>query len=165
MKAFFKTEYSDFSNKALLRLASDIIKVLKENSVFKKVNLFMKALRAIGGLLFELNNFTIKGYYSDCLISYNKEEIEELRLYYKSKDKKFISQKIRLSRPAFDKEGNFIKSKTKSVNAFVANYVHFLDATICHYIIEKTTENDSFQISTIHDSFFVKPKEAYLRML
>lgn len=41
--------------------------------------------------------------------------------------------------------------------------MHFLDATICHYIIEKTTENDSFQISTIHDSFFfVKPKEAYL---
>lgn len=159
---FFKKKNLVTSKAALTALACDIINTLKQNVLFKKVNLFMRALRAIGGFLFEFNDFTIKGYYSDCSISYNKEEIEELRLYYKSKSltKRYISQKINLSRPVISKDGKFVKSKTKSVNAFVANYVHFLDGTICHYVVENTLQNKSFKIGTIHDSFLISPNEA-----
>ena len=38
-------------------------------------------------------------------------------------------------------KGNFIKSKTKAVNAFVA--IHFLDAYVCHMVIQKLSNNSS----------------------
>ncbi len=121
-------------------------------------------LRAIGGFLFALNTFVIKGPYSDSCILYNKEEIERIRLYYRDKTR-YKTQKISLYRPVRDSEGNFVRSKTKSVNAFVANYIHFLDATVCHFVVETfeahvAAKSWPLEIATIHDSFFIKPEKA-----
>jgi hypothetical protein len=147
------------SNSVLLKLANHIIKHLKSCALFSRVSVFMKMLRAIGGFLFDLDAFIIKGYYSDTHIAYYKEESEVLFLYYKDKSSstsKYKRQKISLTRPAQDEQGNFLKSKTKSIIALVANYVHFLDALICHNVIDGLNAN--VPIGTIHDSFFVKPK-------
>nr|YP_009560612.1 hypothetical protein [Ulva compressa]ATP01498.1 hypothetical protein [Ulva compressa] len=69
---------------------------------------------------------------------------------------KFI---ISLTRPIRDADGNLVKSKTKTVNSFIANYVHFLDATVCHYVVDNFLLNDNASIATIHDSFLIKPDQ------
>lgn len=116
----------------------------------------MKALRSIAVYLFDMESVTFNNSYNSSKTVYYKEEIEKIRLYYKFEDKGYKSQYISLAKPARDKNGFLIKSKTKTLNAFVANYVHFLDANICHYVIEKFSEK-GLPIGTIHDSFFVKP--------
>lgn len=75
------------------------------------------------------------------------------------------TQKISLVKKSFDPSGNIIKSKTKTVNSFVANDVHFLDATMCHYIINAPLNNknsNSFKLATIHDCFFIQPQNEQL---
>lgn len=109
----------------------------------------------MGAFLFELDSFIIKGYYSDTHIAYYKEETEVLYLYYKENTSKYRRQKISLTRPALDEQGNFQKSKTKAVVVLVANYVHFLDALICHYVIDNLSAD--LPVGTIHDSFYIKP--------
>nr|YP_010003138.1 hypothetical protein JXY92_mgp26 [Ulva torta]AZP40269.1 hypothetical protein [Ulva torta] len=159
LKEFFAKENLYPKEIALIILASQIIKTLKNDPVFANVNLFMKALRAIGAFMFEFDDFSIKGYYNDSHIVYYKEEVEEIRIYYKQKGKKYKSQKIYLSKPARDISGCLIKSKTKSINAFVANYIHFIDASICHYVVDNFNNKRTFKMGTIHDCFFIKPTE------
>ena len=130
---------------------------LKTDPLFVKVSVFMKMLRAMGAFLYELDSFIIKGYYSNTHIAYYKEETEELYLYYKDNASKYRRQKVSLTRPALDEQGNFQKSKNKAITALVANYVHFLDALICHYIIDNLPAKAP--LGTIHDSFFVKPAD------
>lgn len=83
LKEFFAKENLYPKEIALIILASQIIKTLKNDPVFANVNLFMKALRAIGAFMFEFDDFSIKGYYNDSHIVYYKEEVEEIinRIY------------------------------------------------------------------------------------
>ena len=58
----------------------------------------MRALRAVGGFVFELCSLLEN--YSDCSISYNKEEIEEIRLHHNTKSmpksaQRNLSQKMK----------------------------------------------------------------------
>lgn len=67
-------------------------------------------------------------------------------------------------RPAKDENGNFVRSRHKTINSLVANYVHFLDATVCHYVLTRFSEN-KLSICTIHDSFYVHPShKEFLRL-
>ena len=119
----------------------------------------MKMLRSIGKLLFDLDLFIIRGPYSDSFIVYHKEETERLRIYLK-RGKRYQSQQISINKIVKDQEGSSEKSKTKTINAFVANYVHFLDGVVCHYIIKKLGQEGALALGTIHDCFFVKPEKA-----
>jgi DNA-dependent RNA polymerase len=157
LKEFFAEGHLYPSDSALIKLAAQMIKTLKDDPIFTKVGVFMKGLRAIAGLLFRLNKLTIRGAYGDTDIVYYKEEKEQICLYYKQNGQKYKSQKINLSRPIRDVQGHLIRSKTKAVNAFVANYIHFLDASACHYVIEKLKIKNTLNLGTIHDSFFIKP--------
>lgn len=116
-------------------------------------------LRSIGKLLFDLDLFIIRGPYSDSFVVYHKEETERLRIYLK-RGKRYQSQRISINRIVKDQEGNLEKSRTKTINAFVANYVHFLDGVICHYIIKKLEQEGTLELGTIHDCFFIKPEKA-----
>lgn len=146
-------------NKLLIALASQILKLLKNDETFKTINHFMKMLRSIGKLLFDLDLFIIRGPYSDSFVVYHKEETERLRIYLK-RGKRYQSQRISINRIVKDQEGNLEKSRTKTINAFVANYVHFLDGVICHYIIKKLEQEGTLELGTIHDCFFIKPEKA-----
>ena len=146
-------------NKLLITLASQILKLLKNDETFKTINNFMKMLRSIGKLLFDLDLFIIRGPYSDSFVVYHKEETERLRLYLK-RGKRYQSQQISINRIVKDQEGNPEKAKTKTINAFVANYVHSLDGVVCHYIIKKLSQEGALELGTIHDCFFVKPPQA-----
>ena len=54
-----------------------------------------------------------------------------------------------------------MRSKTKTVNSFVANYIHFLDGQICHFIIEQMNKfANCTSLGTIHDCFYIKPRNA-----
>ena len=159
LKVFFAKGYLYPSERALVQLAAQIIKTLKEDPIFTKIGVFMKGLRATARLLFDLNKLTIRGAYGDTNIVYYKEEKEQINLYYKKVGRKYKSQKINLSRPIRDAQGTFIKSKTKAVNAFIANYVHFLDASVCHYVIDALAVDSTLNLGTIHDCFFIKPEK------
>lgn len=49
-----------------------------------------------------------------------------------------------------------IQSKNKTVNAFVANFVHFIDGQICNFVIEQFVNLKYTHIATIHDCFYIK---------
>lgn len=51
-----------------------------------------------------------------------------------------------------------IRSKTKTVNGFVANFIHFIDGQICHFVIEQFCMLGYTDIGTIHDCFYIKPE-------
>ena len=142
-----------------VKLASTLLKILKEHSMLAKANHFMKLLRSIGKFLFDLDLFIIRGPYSSSHIVYNKEEIQKIRLYLK-KGKRYQVQQINISRIVKDQTGEPLKAKTKTINAFVANYIHFLDGVICHYIIKKLEQESVLALGTIHDCFFIKPSQA-----
>jgi hypothetical protein len=61
-------------------------------------------------------------------------------------------------------EGKRVRSKGKSRSSFIANYVHFLDGTICHFVTDRLSSpargNVDFNLATIHDCFYTKPEEA-----
>lgn len=78
---FCKSKSKGPDNKLLITLASQILKLLKNDETFKTINNFMKMLRSIGKLLFDLDLFIIRGPYSDSFVVYDKEETERLRLY------------------------------------------------------------------------------------
>ena len=147
------------SKKFLIVLANQIVKLLKNDSRFLKVNNFMRMLRSIGKLLFDLNSLTIRGPYNDSFVVYHKEEIERIRLYLK-KGKRYRSKQVSISRVVKNHNGNPERSKTKTINAFVANYIHFLDGVICHYIIKRLEQEGTLELGTIHDCFFIKPSQA-----
>lgn len=159
LKQFFAKGSLYPDNKLLIALASQILKLLKNDETFKKINNFMRMLRSIGHLLFDLDLFIIRGPYSDSFVVYHKEETERLRLYLK-RGKRYQSQQISINRIVKDQEGNPEKSKTKTINAFVANYVHFLDGVVCHYIIKHLEKDGTLALGTVHDCFFVKPEKA-----
>lgn len=58
-----------------------------------------------------------------------------------------------------DDQGNLIKHSRKAVTAFVANYVHYMDAFVCHFVIDQLRINDTLELGTVHDSFFIKPSQ------
>ena len=59
LEAFFAKGSLYPSKKFLIVLASQIVKLLKNDLTFLKVNNFMRMLRSIGKLLFDLNLLTI----------------------------------------------------------------------------------------------------------
>lgn len=74
--------------------------------------------------------------------------------------------KISINRIVTGPNGEPEKAKTKTINAFVANYIHFLDGVICHYIIKRLEKSGILALGTIHDCFFIKPYQAeYLKKL
>jgi hypothetical protein len=154
LREFFEKDKVFAYDSTLIKIANHIIVHLKTSPLFVKVSVFMKMLRAIGPMLYDLDAFVIKGFYSHTKIAYYKEETQTIFLYYKG-DKGYKKQKVSLTRAARDTEGNLIKSKTKAITALIANYIHFLDALICHYAIDNLKD---IPVGTIHDSFFIKPK-------
>ena len=159
LKQFFAKGSLYPDNKLLIALASQILKLLKNDETFKTINHFMRMLRSIGKLLFDLDLFIIRGPYSDSFVVYHKEETERLRIYLK-RGKRYQSQRISINKIVKDQDGNLEKSRTKTINAFVANYVHFLDGVVCHYIIKQLEKDGTLALGTIHDCFFVKPEKA-----
>lgn len=159
LKEFFVKGDLYPKNSIRLKLASKIINVLKKDVFLTKSNIFMKTLRAFGQFLFDLDLYSIRGPYNNSNISYHKEEIQRIRLYFARKKGKYRSQQVSMSRIVRDSTGNPVKSKTKTINAFVANYIHFLDGVICHYIIKKLEQEGTFALGTVHDCFFIKPSK------
>ena len=135
LKRFFEKSLLFPSNQILIRIANKMLSIFKQHPAFKELMLFMRARRAFAALLFQCNIVIIRGPYRRSLIEYNKEEMEQIRIYFK-KNNKYNTQKISLVKKSLDPSGNIIKSKTKTVNSFIANYIHFLDATICSSIIK-----------------------------
>lgn len=59
----------------------------------------------------------------------------------------------------YDKSNNPIRCIRKEGTAIVANYIHFLDATICHYIIENFKHRP---LATVHDCFIISYSDKQL---
>lgn len=76
------------------------------------------------------------------------------------KEKCYQSKQVSISGAVKNHNGNPEKSKTKTINAFVTNYIHFLDGVICLYIITKLGQKGTLALGIIHDCFFIKPFQA-----
>lgn len=115
---------------------------------------FMQGMRALITLIAETQNVNIVGPYGISNIVYYKETASQARLYHRTPRGGFTSTKVSLYDIERDDAGSPIQSRRKNVTAFVANYVHFLDATVCHFVVDKFTAAGN-KIGTIHDSFFI----------
>lgn len=157
LEVFFAKEKLFPKSDFRIKLANQLLKALKEHPMLAKANHFMKLLKSIERFLFGLDLFIIRGPYSCSYIGYHKEEIQKIRLYLK-KGKRYQVQQISINRIVKDQKGEPLKAKT--IYAFVANYIHFLDGVICHYIIKKLGQEGTLALGTIHDCFFIKPSQA-----
>jgi hypothetical protein len=163
LKLFSKKGSFFPNNQILIPMANKILSIFKKHPALKEITLFMQAMRAFAPLLFKCDKVNFIGPFHESRVEYNKEDSQTIRVYF-SKNGKYHSQKITLIRKALDLSGNIIKSNIKTINAFVANYIHFLDATMCHYIIKNLLPEDNyyklanFKLATIHDCFFIQPK-------
>lgn len=142
----------------LLKLANLIIKILKNHASLAKINLFMQTMRTIAHMLHDSGDLTIVGPFSHCNICYHKEIQERIRIYGRSKTGITYKQ-VSLTTLAVDDHNRPIKSRSKAVNSFVANYIHYLDALVCQHVIKRFATEHNFQLATVHDCFFVPPEK------
>lgn len=143
-----------------------IVNTLKEHPDLACANNFMKVMRAVAGLLFDAGgNVFITGPYVRSEIRYHKEVYSRLNLYLPylddNKRRRYKRQQVTLT-SVCDVASNGAKnapklSRVKTVNSFVANYIHYLDGLICHYVIEKLAERKDFALATVHDCFYIRP--------
>jgi len=77
---------------------------------------------------------------------------------YKKKNKRLHRQKISLTKQKRSLSGKPVPSKRKTITAFVANYIHYLDGLVCQFIIEQFCSKNTIYIGTIHDCFYIKPE-------
>ena len=160
LKEFFKKGgLAGIAESHLHQFATKTIKELKAHPMLKKLIGLMKQLRIIANMLYEFNLVDIMGPYNDFHIQYHQEKIQRLYLYLKV-GKRYRTKRVSISQIARDESGVALQSKTKTLNSFVANYVHFLDGVICHYISEELSKAEDFSLGTIHDCFFIKPEKA-----
>ena len=158
LKEFFAKNYLYLSNSVLLKLANFILNKLKMHTTLSKANDFMALIRKFAKVLFDFDNVVLIGPYNECTIGYNQVTTERLNIYYHKKHAGVTRQQISLNTLKKDERGIPIQSKNKTVTAFVANFVHFIDGQICHFIIEQFGILKYTDIATIHDCFYVKPE-------
>ena len=154
-------------SKELIAFASSVQKWVKEQSFMHDANIFIKSLRGFARSLCDIQPQIVienKFYYSE--IDYCQIENFSSRVYQrKTKTQKEGIRRIALQRRKRDGSGIVLRSKRKATGAFVANYIHFffLDAFVCHSVLQDYADPESEagpRISSIHDSFFVPPKNA-----
>lgn len=138
----------------LIKLARQIIDLVKTDLTFRKVNHFISMLRSVANLLFDSNLLTIRGPYCDFVINYHQEEISLQRL------DPFESKPISIHRVIKSNEAQPRKSKTKAIDTFAQNYIHFLEGVVCNYVIKKQQldKKNNFALGIIDNGFFIKPK-------
>ena len=158
LKEFFAKNYLYLSNSALLKLANFIINQLKTHTTLSKANDFMAFIRNFAKMLFDINNVVITGPYNECTVGYNQITIERLSIYSHKKHAGIQRQQICLNTLKKNERGIPIQSKNKTVNAFVANFIHFIDGQICHFVIEQFINLGYTNLGTIHDCFYIKPE-------
>ena len=168
LKAFFKTKNYYPNIKFLCRVANKIINTLKAHPSLEKANSFMKLTRALASFLYDIDDITIRGPFIISHIQYHKETTERLSLYVPFEDaltgrRRYKRQQVTFKTVAKDSTtGTPIKSRIKSVNSFVANYIHYLDGVVCHSVIESLSKKRGVPLGTIHDCFYIKPENAEL---
>nr|ATP01456.1 hypothetical protein [Ulva flexuosa] len=156
LKEFFAKNYLYPINSSLLTLANFIINRLKTHTTLNKANDFMELIPNFAKVLFDFDNVVIIGPYNECTIRYNQVTTEQLSVYSHKKGAGLQRQRINLNTLKKDERNFPIRSKNKSVNAFVANFVHFIDGQICNFVIEQFGILQYTNIATIHDCFYVK---------
>lgn len=87
-------------------------------------------------------------------MDYVKLKTVQYRLYFRTSTGR-RSQKVSVAEPVL-KDGRAQRDETKSKTAVTANYIHFLDAIVCHRVIKAMVPNS---IGTIHDCFVVRLKD------
>jgi hypothetical protein len=73
------------SNQILIRIANRMLSIFKQHPTLKELMLFMGAKRAFAALLFKCNKVIIRSPYHHSFIEYNKEEIQQIRIYFKNR--------------------------------------------------------------------------------
>lgn len=124
-------------------------------------------LRAIEGLLFDLDLCVIRGAYSEPGVCYYKEEKDPVRLYYRIEGRKFVSQEILLAKPSRDETGHLIKDKNSKclcsqLHTFLRRprMPQYSRAMRSRSADKLGVKNRQLYIATIHGSFDVKPDQA-----
>ena len=158
LEEFFAKHYLYLSNSPLLKLANFIINQLKTHPTLNRANGFMAFIRDFAKALFDISNVVLVGPYNECTISYHQVTTERLNVYSRKKDAGVQRQRISLNTLKKNEAGVPIRSKTKTVNAFVANFIHFIDGQICHFVVEQFILLGYTNIGTIHDCFYIKPE-------
>lgn len=164
LKDFFKKGDIYPSKGVLLQLASQIIRELNNDPIFNSVNLFMAAMRTFAGMLSDIDYVYIFGPYNRVNMKYNEETIDRINIYaaYKNKSKvRYRINRVNLTKVSRDSSGKPLRSKRKIVNAFVANFIHYLDSYICHQLIDEMMKEQK-PIGTIHDCFYVRPNDSFM---
>lgn len=158
LESFFAKNALYPMNSSVLKLANFIINMLKTHTNLSNANSFMVLIQKFAKVLFDLDNVVMLGPYNQSMIKYSQVITERLSVYSRKKHAGVQRQRISLNRQKKDERGIPIQSKNKTVNAFVANFVHFIDGQICHFVIEQFGILGYNDIATIHDCFYIKPK-------
>lgn len=71
--------------------------------------------------------------------------------------RRFKAIGVSINKVQTDNWGRPVKSRAKAITAIVANYIHFLDATICDLVIKHLAKKN-IGLATVHDCFLIRPE-------
>jgi hypothetical protein len=130
-------------NRVLLGLAKKLMDWINEHPAISSAQKFMRGMRALGLIVLDKEQLSIRGPYLTTEIVYYKECIVQHKIYYKTGSSCFKTKSVNLFELERDEFGAPIESTPKNVTAFIRNLVHYLDAVVCHTIVASYTTDIS----------------------